>query len=470
MNRKTTSFIIEDADEFKQQALKWADDNFSTVLYCDNNHYKDYPYSTYEGLIAAGVQDSISLSSGNAFQKLKDFYEQKKDWLFGFLGYDLKNEIEHLTSKNQDGLNFPDLFFFQPEWVIEIHKRHAVVHSSLTPPLSKGEGDRTLFPFGTKTQFNTEFFSSSIEKTHYRSNSPLLWRGGGGEAFKLQSRISKSDYLRTVEKIQQHIFKGDIYEMNYCQEFFAEDATLNLLDTFIELNELSKAPFTCYLKHNENYLLSGSPERFLKKNGNKLISMPIKGTAKRGKTFEEDALLREKLLSDQKERSENVMIVDLVRNDLSRSCNAGSVNVEELFGIKTFEQVHQMVSTISGTLREEVHFIDAIKNAFPMGSMTGAPKVRAMELIEQYEKSKRGLYSGAIGYISPDGDFDFNVVIRSLLYNSINQYLSLHVGSAITVDSVPEKEYEECLLKAKALREVLKSSVVSQQPSVGADL
>lgn len=439
MNRHTTSFIIDNADEFKQQALKWADNNFATVLYCDNNQYKDYPYSSYEGLIAAGVQDPISLTQGNAFEKLKDFYEQKKDWLFGFLGYDLKNEIEHLSSKNQDGLNFPDLFFFQPKWIIEIHKRHAVVHAP--------------------ENFTANFRQILADKYHDVHEN-------FSTDFQLQPRISKSDYFRTVEKIQQHIAKGDIYEMNFCQEFYAEDATLNPLDTFIELNELSKAPFSCYMKRDEKYLLCASPERFLKKEGNKLISMPIKGTAKRGRTFEEDALLREQLLASQKERSENVMIVDLVRNDLSRTCVAGSVQVEELFGTKTFEQVHQLVSTISGTLRDDVHFIDAIKNAFPMGSMTGAPKVRAMELIEQYEQSKRGLYSGAVGYISPAGDFDFNVVIRSLLYNSINQSLSFHVGSAITFDSVPEKEYEECLLKAKALREVLKSEVVSRQSSV----
>lgn len=443
MNRHITSFIIDNADEFKQQALKWADNNFSTVLYFDNNQYKDYPYSTYEGLIAAGVQDSTSLSQGIAFERLKDFYEQKKDWLFGFLGYDLKNEIEHLSSKNQDGLNFPDLFFFQPEWVIEIHKRHAVIHA----PENFAANFRQLL---------------AEEYSHISKNASA--------DFQLLPRISKSDYLRTVEKIKQHIAKGDIYEMNFCQEFYAENATLNRLPAFLELNELSKAPFSSYLKHDEKYLLCASPERFLKKEGNKLISMPIKGTARRGKTFEEDALLREQLLASQKERSENVMIVDLVRNDLSRSCIAGSVKVDELFGIKTFEQVHQMVSTISGTLREDVHFIDAIKNAFPMGSMTGAPKVRAMELIEQYEQSKRGLYSGAVGYITPDGDFDFNVVIRSLLYHSVNQYLSLHVGSAITFDSVPEKEYEECLLKAKALREILKPTVMNQQSPVVANL
>lgn len=431
MHRSTTSFIIDNAAGFKQQALRWADKNFSTVVYFDNNKYADYPGSAYEGLIAAGVQDSISLQHGGAFEKLKAFYESKKDWLFGFLGYDLKNEIERLHSKNRDALHFPEMFFFQPQWVIEIHNRHAVAHAP-------GEAAVNL-----RQVFAAEDFT------------PHASPEGN---FTLHPRITREEYLRTVQRIQQHIARGDIYEMNYCQEFFTESATLHPLDTFIALNELSKAPFSCYMKHDEKYLLCASPERFLKKEGNTLVSMPMKGTAKRGKTFEEDTLLRAQLRVSQKERSENVMIVDVVRNDLSRSCAPASVRVEELCGIKTFEQVHQMVSTISGTLREGAHFVDAIKNAFPMGSMTGAPKTRAMQLIERYERSKRGLYSGATGYITPAGDFDFNVVIRSLLYNAATRYLSCHTGSAITINSIPEKEYDECLLKARALRQALKAA------------
>ncbi len=427
MPRFTTQLIIDNADQFKQRVLAWADKNFQTVCFLDNNHYADYSNHTCEGLIACGSRDLLQLNSGNAFNSLKEFYENKKDWLFGFFGYDLKNEIEKLQSQNHDGLNFPDLFFFQPEWVIEIHEKNAVVHS-----------------FSSKSFIN--LIAREEEKRQSLAAAPLI---------ELHARISKSAYLQTLKKIRDHIVRGDIYEMNFCQEFFAENAKLNPLNAFLQLNELSQAPFSCYLKHDGRYLMSASPERFLKKQGSKLLSMPVKGTVRRGKNADEDEAMRNKLFSDQKERSENVMIVDLVRNDLSKSCISGSVKVEELFSIKTFPQVHQMVSAISGILRDDVHPVDAIKNAFPMGSMTGAPKMRAMELIERYEKSKRGLYSGAVGYITPEGDFDFNVVIRSLLYNSINQYLSFQVGSAIVFDSVPEQEYDECLLKAKALMEVV---------------
>ncbi len=431
MPRKSFSLPFESSDGFKKSVLIWADKNYSTVCFFDNNHYADYSEQQYEGLFAFGIKEKISFNAGNAFHALKTFYTAKNDWLFGYFGYDLKNETEALDSKNHDGLDLPDLFFFQPEIVVEIFEKKAVFHffesdiniNQLLISISESVGQLS--------DFNT---SKSV---------------------KLIPRISKSEYIQTVNKIHQHIARGDVYEMNFCQEFFSENHLIEPLSVFQRLNEISKAPFTCYFKNDVHYLLSASPERFLQKKGDKLTSMPIKGTARRGATPEEDKNIRESLFRNQKERSENVMIVDLVRNDLSRSCWAGTVQTEELFGVKTFEQVHQLVSTVSGMLHPEVHFVDAIKNAFPMGSMTGAPKVRAMQLIEQYEKSKRGLYSGAIGYLTPSGDFDFNVVIRSLIYNRQRLYLSLHVGSAIVFDSVPEKEYEECLLKAKALMNVL---------------
>jgi para-aminobenzoate synthetase component 1 len=232
---------------------------------------------------------------------------------------------------------------------------------------------------------------------------------------------------------------------------------LNPVETYLRLSEISSAPFGAYYKLNDKYLLCSSPERFMKKAGNKLISQPIKGTIKRGGTDEEDIELKHSLLNDVKERAENVMIVDLVRNDLAKSCRPGSVKVEELFGIYTYPTVHQMISTVTGELDEQTHFIDALRNAFPMGSMTGAPKIEVMKLIEYYETTKRGLFSGSVGYITPDGDFDFNVVIRSLFYNEANKYLSYSTGGAITYDSIPEKEYEECMLKAKGIMKALGS-------------
>ncbi|MEO5675183.1 MAG: anthranilate synthase component I family protein, partial [Chitinophagales bacterium] len=223
----------------------------------------------------------------------------------------------------------------------------------------------------------------------------------------------------------------------------------------------SPAPLACFLKHGEKFLLSASPERFLKKESRKIISQPMKGTISRSNHAESDEHAKELLGTDEKEKAENVMIVDLVRNDLARSAVAGSVSVEELFGIYSFPRVHQMISTVSATLRNDVHFTEAIRNAFPMGSMTGAPKVMAMQLIDKYEKVKRGLFSGSAGYITPGGDFDFNVVIRSLLYNRESRYLSFQTGSAITHDCNPEKEYEECLLKAQAIMSTLGIDFVS---------
>ncbi|MFZ1496974.1 MAG: anthranilate synthase component I family protein [Saprospiraceae bacterium] len=292
---------------------------------------------------------------------------------------------------------------------------------------------------------------AAIRQLTPTASSPIL------SDIQIQARVPKSEYLQNVAAIQQHIIEGDLYEMNYCQEFYAEQAEITPITLFEQLNNLTQSPFAAFYKNRQQYVLCASPERFIKKIGRKIISQPIKGTMRRGSSNAEDAWLQQALANSEKDRAENVMIVDLVRNDFARSCQSGSVQVEELFGIYTFRQVHQMISTISGTLRKNVSWVTAIRNAFPMGSMTGAPKVMAMQLIEQYEASKRGLYSGAIGYITPRGNFDFNVVIRSLLYNAANRYLSFQVGGAIVYDSEPEKEYEECLLKASAIMRVLQN-------------
>jgi para-aminobenzoate synthetase component 1 len=274
----------------------------------------------------------------------------------------------------------------------------------------------------------------------------------------IEQRISKENYLSKVNKMLEHIQRGDIYEANFCMEFFAENVIINPLEIYQKLNAISKPPFAVFFKNNQQYLLSASPERYLKKEGNKVISQPIKGTAKRFSDATLDEKSKTDLAENPKERSENIMIVDLVRNDLSRTASKGSVEVEELCAIYSFEQVHQMISTITSTVDEAISPIEIIKTTFPMGSMTGAPKISAMQIIENLEETKRGLYSGSVGYFSPENDFDFNVVIRSILYNAQNQYLSFSVGSAITSKAVSEQEYDECLLKARAMFEVLKHS------------
>ena len=388
----------------------------------------------FDFLLAVGVIGEIEAEAGNGFEELKKFYESKKDWLFGYLSYDVKNEIENLSSNNFDGLNFPVLHFFQPEYVFIFKNEMLEVH----------------YPYGYSENRVKDFLDRLCHAKYENLQQEIIQL-----SLNIKSRITKKAYLKSVSDIKNHIKKGDVYEMNFCQEFYAENAIIDPFQVYLKLNRVSPMPFSCFYRNKDKYLMCASPERFLKKEGSKIISQPIKGTIKRGATPKEDEVLKNELLNDPKERSENVMIVDIVRNDLSRTAKKGSVKVDELFGIYSFPQVHQMISTVSSELREDINFIDAIKYAFPMGSMTGAPKIKAMELIEKYETTKRGLYSGAAGYITPGGDFDLNVVIRSILYNETEKYLSFTVGSAITHHSIAESEYEECLLKAKAMFEVL---------------
>ena len=422
----TESFNIHDFDTFKSKALAWADAE-SIVCFLDNNRYENYPYHSQECLLAVGASEEL-VADTNSFEALKAFYEQKKDWLFGFFTYDLKNEIEQLHSNNYDNIQLPSIHFFQPKTIVQFNKNTATIRSTANP--------LSIFQAIQQTDFEVGTIEHSIDLT---------------------PRISKQQYLETIEKIKNHIIEGDVYEMNFCQEFYAENSVINPLQVFHILNNKNNAPFSAYYKYKDRFVLSSSPERFLKKEGQQLISQPIKGTSKRSNNPAVDEQLRQDLFKDEKNRAENVMIVDLVRNDLAKSCQSGTVTVEELFKIYTFEQVHQMISTVVGTLHKERHFVEAIKNAFPMGSMTGAPKVMSMKLIEQYEATKRGLYSGAIGYITPEGDFDFNVVIRSILYNALQQYISVQVGGAIVYDSDAESEYEECLIKANAMFQSLQA-------------
>jgi para-aminobenzoate synthetase component 1 len=267
----------------------------------------------------------------------------------------------------------------------------------------------------------------------------------------IQCKFSKEEYIKTVNQLKAEISAGNIYETNFCIEFFSNSADLNPILVFEKLSMGSPTPFSNYFKWFDKFIIGASPERFLAKRGNKLISQPIKGTAKRSHDAVEDWEYKTALQNHPKERQENVMIVDLVRNDLTKSAQSGTVKVEELFGVYSFKQVHQMISTVVCEAKEDLSVVDILKNTFPMGSMTGAPKIKAMQLMEHHERSKRGIYSGAIGYISPNNDFDFNVVIRSVLYNATEKYLSFQAGSAITYYADAEKEYEECLLKISGI-------------------
>jgi len=422
---------ILNIEDFKQQVLYWSQ-QYNEVVWLDSNAYKDH-LSSYDAILAVGAQSGLITSYQGAFDQLKAYQTQVNDWIFGYLTYDLKNDLEDLTSENYDGLQFPDLFFFQPKKLVLI-KGNTVEFHYLKEVESDLETD-----LKTIEQFNAS--------THQQSKKDI----------KIKLRIHKDAYFEKVSTMLDHIHRGNIYEANFCQECYVEVAQIDPLETFKKLNAISKTPFATFLKRNGNYLLSASPERYLKKEGNSIISQPIKGTAKRSENLEEDEQLKRNLQHDEKERSENIMIVDLVRNDLSHTAIKGSVKIEELCKVYTFDQVHQMISTVTSKIDEHTHPVDVITSTFPMGSMTGAPKISAMKIIESLEETKRGLYSGAVGYFTPKGDFDFNVVIRSILYNEERNYVSYSVGSAITAKSDPLKEYEECLVKAKAMREVLEN-------------
>lgn len=410
----------------KQKAIDWANQLEVCLLLDNNESINAFGVHEAEFILAAGIKHSIIGDNHNDFEKLKAFKEtHTNDYIFGYLTYDLKNQIEKLQSNHTDGILFPSLYFFVPEHLLIIDKNHQIIFKS--------------------GKFNSfEEWMQSIEnapKTEILSNKICT----------LKQRISKENYLENIEKIKNHILEGDVYELNYCMEFYDDNANINPSEIYQKLQAKSPVPFGAYLKYFDQYLICASPERFICKKNNQLISQPIKGTIKRNLLDEEkDNELKELLLNSEKERAENLMIVDLVRNDLAHSSKTGSVKVDELFGIYSFQQVHQMISTVSSIINENINPIDAIKKAFPMGSMTGAPKVMAMELIEQYEQTKRGLYSGAVGYFTPEGNFDLNVVIRSIQYNKVNNYLNIMVGGAITFDSIAEQEYEECLLKAQA--------------------
>ncbi len=430
MQRVEQRFLIHNPNTIKTNLLLWAN-NYTTVAWLDSN--KNANHKT-DGLLALGKISHIKTNYHNAFHKLKKYVNGTNDYAFGFLGYDLKNDTEALTSQNMDAADFPDLYFFQPEKIIEISE------------------DAIYFRYPKNIATTIAHDWQEIQTTQY-SKDNIVTNGN----LNIQNRTSKETYTQQVNKALEHIHLGKVYELNFCQEFYAENATINPLSTYLELNKISTAPFASYLKFDDHYLLSASPERFLKKVGTKVFSSPIKGTAKRENDPLKDIEQKRLLKNNTKEIAENIMIVDLVRNDLSHIAKKGSVNVDELCEIHSFKQVHQMISTISCEVENNTHAVDIIKACYPMGSMTGAPKIAAMELIESLENFKRGIYSGAVGYFTPTQDFDFNVVIRSIAYNQKQNYVSFAVGSAITAKANPEQEYEECLLKAKAMRKVLTS-------------
>lgn len=345
-----------------------------------------------------------------------------RNWHFGYLSYDLKNDFEKLYSKNASLFDLPNACFFQPDSIL------------------KFSGNKTETIKGSLDDLN---ISQSLHSLP--NNSPQLIQ-----------RTSKEEYVENFDKIQFHIKRGDIYEINYCIEWYSENAQINPYIVYEKLNELTNAPFSSFLKMGELFVMCGSPERFIKKTKSKIISQPIKGTAKRSANKTNDELIKRSLKLSLKEKAENVMTTDVVRNDFSRIAEKASVVVSELAEIHSFKTVHHLISTIVAEVKEDKDFNDILRATFPMASMTGAPKISAMKISEELEDFKRGIYSGSIGYLDNKGDFDLNVVIRSIIYDQQTSHLSIPVGGAITAKSEAEQEYDECLVKAEAMFQALK--------------
>ncbi len=368
--------------------------------------------------LCLGVSDAFVGKGELDFDKLDEFIGlHRGKFVVSMLAYDVKNSVEKLTSKNKDAMDAPDWIFFVPKSV------HSI------------KGDQRILVFGEENEVLLQaLFENWSQEAH-----PI---------FELRPTLSKEEYVDQVKSAKVEIQIGNCYELNFCQNF--ESGNVLNLDTwrvFRRMLEQIEAPFSSYLSWDGRTMMGASPERFIKKVGSKLLSQPIKGTRPRRDNAAEDDAMKEELRNDPKERAENVMIVDLVRNDLTQVAKTGTIVVDELFGVYSYQAVHQMISTISCELRDDVRFSEIIRALFPMGSMTGAPKIAAMEIIERLENFKRGWYSGSLGLIQPNGDFDMNVVIRTLLYNENSGYLSCPVGSAITILSDPHAEYEECLTK-----------------------
>ena len=403
-------------DAFKKLAYHFTSNyNYKCIL--DSCRLKTGAYEgKYEFLAAFGAEKVVQ--SPEELEKDKN----ENNWFFGVIGYDLKNEFEDLSSLNSEIIHTPKLLFFVPKIIIGIDREENVT-------LIKG----VLPP---------NFWHESGQNYPHRINPEEV-------------PIIKEDYLKKIKLIHELIREGQVYELNYCVPHKFTYEEFSPINFHIALINKSPVPMAAYFGSDSLHLCGASMERYLVKKEDKILSQPIKGTIKKGETIREDHALIATLLNSEKDRAENVMIVDLVRNDLNKICQTSSVKVTELCEIYSYLQVHQMISTVEGKLNPNTTFTDILRATFPMGSMTGAPKIAAMKHIDELESFKRGWYSGSVGYIQPNGDFDFNVVIRSLLCDEDKKILNYCAGGAITIDSNPENEWDEIQVKTKAITEVL---------------
>ena len=426
---------LTDFHSIKEQLLHWAD-SFEQVVWLDSNAYPNND-NKYEAVLAVDADRIFQTDSNEALHELKEYRKSNKDWLFGYLSFDAGRAIGSSKENNRasDLLQFSKLSFFHPKKIFLLKKDSVEIHYSSNIHNEIEEDWKEI----------SELVIEEI---------PLIYPD-----LKINVRLSKQEYFDKFEKIQTYIEQGEISEINFCQEFYAEASLENPLAVYRHLNEISKPPFAAYLRMNDKYVLCASPERYLSNTNGKLKTQPIKGTAKRKENVAEDELARKTLEADRKEILENTITTEMIVEELQAIAKKDSVQVTELCKVYSFKQVHQLISTIVCDLKPELHPVDAINGTYPMGSMTGIPKENSLVIIEELENFHRSLYSGSIGYFTPNDDFDFNVVIRSILYNAKNKYVSFSAGGAITALANPESEYKECLVKVKAMEEVLGSIV-----------
>ena len=431
--KNTQTIYLKDPQIFIKKLLIWAKQFSYTSFFLSNKSTDNNPLDYYKYDLISGIDASEKcILNTDSFIKFREWQNRIQDWSFGYFSYDLKNEIYNLSS-NKDFCSADKIHFFCPRYLFFLTEGKLIFKSILSKSKMK-------------------LILNDIDNIKIESicDTPLI---------NLKARESKEKYIRKINAIQEHIQNGDIYELNYCNEFFNDNISISPEETFLKLNSQNKSPFSAFLRLNHQYIISASPERFIKKNKQKILSQPIKGTIRRGVDLDEDLNLIKRLKTSQKDICENIMTADLVRNDLSITAKKRSVKIEELCQVYTFEYVHQMITTISSELNVHYDEIDVIETTFPMGSMTGVPKKKAMELIDNYEESARGIFSGAIGYFTHEKDFDFSVVIRTILYNAKKRYLSISAGGAITTRSNPEEEYNECMLKIRSILNVLNAEV-----------
>lgn len=422
--RKWVSFFPKKSDLFKEKITAYTEQVENSIILNSSNFINEKKYKEYSkfNFLAGFEEVSKILDLDNNFRRLED------DWYLGFLNYNFNN----ISSKKDSIIYFPNSYFFQPKWLI----------------IEENSQWKIGFLENISNKEEALEFIKNIEL--YKSN-----KTNALDKTEIKQSLSKTEYLEKFNKIKSEIYKGNLSVINLAIEFYCNNITLNPASTFININKLSPMPFSSFIKIKSKYALVFSPERYLQKNSNKIITMPMKGTAGKSNNSNENINILNKLLSSQKERGENITTVEEIKKQLSTISKEKSIVIEELCSVYDFPNVYQMVSTISAELLTNKNWFDAIKATFPMGSITGVPKERAIELIENLEPNNRSLFSGSIGYLSPKKDFDFNVVIRSLFYDEKENNLSFWAGSAITTNSVGEEEYEECLTKSAIIKKYL---------------